>query len=183
MTLENTVPSNESTARSSGKAKTIVAGIINTRTGDISDTTTNTSAKTRLFLKVRDELNIQHGQNAFMVFEFNSIGMGNIDYVKRHIKSSDPDLLLKTVYLLQAQYKIQETEMELERIEKELSLTEETMSDCLALYNNDSSAKRYIIENALSTEVNDLQSQIKSMRSRLHLRKQTLNRLEHTSQK
>jgi hypothetical protein len=178
MTLEH----NDPAAQSQTKSKAIVAGIINTLTGEISDTTTNTSAKTRLFLKARDELNIQHGQNAFMVFEFNSIGMGNIDYIKRHIKSENPDSLLKKVYLLQARYKVQETEKELERLEKELSLTEETMRDCLALYENHSSAKRDIIEDALSHEVSELQSEVKSLRSRLHLRKRTLKQLDHTDQ-
>lgn len=178
MTLEHNVPA----AQSLAKPKAIVAGIINTLTGDISDTTTNTSAKTRLFLKARDELNVQHGQNAFMVFEFNSIGMGNIDYIKRHIKSGNPDSLLQGVYLLQARYKVQETEMALERIEKELSLTEETMRDCLALYDNHSSAKRDIIEDALSHAVNGLQSEIESLRSRFHLRKRTLKQLDHTNQ-
>jgi hypothetical protein len=56
------------------------------------------------------------------------------------------------------------------------------MRDCLALYENHSSAKRDIIEDALSHEVSELQSEVKSLRSRLHLRKRTLKQLDHTDQ-
>lgn len=151
------------------KPDAIVAGIINTRTGEISDTITSTAGKVRLFLKVRDELNVQHGKNAFMVFEFNSACSGNIDYVKRNMQTEATDRM-SMLYLLQVRYNIQETERALIRLKGELSLIQETMSECLRCV-GDHPKKREIIEDALTEEVRGTELEIESLLGKLSFQK------------
>lgn len=151
-----------SLANNTPTVQAIVAGILDLRSGEISDTITNPSGKTPLYHQVL-ALNDVHGKNAFMVFEFNTFGdLGNVDYIKRIMQSDDPSLL-KPVYLLRTRYLAQQTEKSIERVKHELTLVNETLEECLALYGESQRAKRDIISDALSDEINQLQCSIKSL--------------------
>jgi hypothetical protein len=167
----------ENISATQSKPKAIVAGIIDTRTGAISDTITNPSGKTRLYLKVRDELNAVHGKDAFMVFEFNSTLGANFDYIQRHMKSKELSVLGE-IRLLKARYKVQETELQLESVKKELALMEETVSDCLSICGESAAAKREIIEDAFSDKLRELELSVESMIGLLFRQKENVKKLE-----
>mgnify|MGYP000729975636 CR=1 FL=1 len=157
----------------------IVAGIINMQTGELSDLIANPSGKSRLALKARDELNAVHGRDAFMVFEFNSIGgSGNLDYIARNMKAENPAELLKVAYLLQARYRIQETEHQLSDAKNALAEAEETRTECLALYEGKNKAKAEIVSNAFEHEITELESDVSSLSDRLAQQKRTLAQRE-----
>lgn len=155
----------------------IVAGIIDTRTGEILETVTKPSEKTRLHLKVRDELDPEHGRFAFMTFELNSMGgLGNLDFIRRNMLSDDPDIL-KGVYLLNARYDVASLSKSLDRAEAELALAEQVKEECLALY-NDNAEKRSVVEDAFSHEEEESQEAVRSISFQLRQRKDRLRKLE-----
>lgn len=155
----------------------IVAGIIDTRTGEITETTDNTSAKTRLLLKVRDELNAEHGRDAFMVFEFNSVGgLGNLDFVKNKMAEGTGEAL-KTLYRLQALYRVQETGKELKRAEAELTTAEEARDECLALFGETQNAKRQFVESSLSESIEEYRDAVRELKRRLGLQRRRVAEL------
>ena len=161
---------------------TIVAGIINTQTGKVFDTITDPSDKTRLFLKTRDELNTQHGKNAFMVFEFNSMGgQGNLDYVRRNMQSND-STLLNELNLLKARYKVETIETALLHTQKALDLIEQTREECLALYDSNNSTKREIVENAFADDVQEKMDEISSLNQHHAQQRRKVAQLENSIQ-
>lgn len=104
----------------------IVAGIINTQTGEISDTITNTSQKNKLYLKVRDELNKTHGQNTFATFFFN--GLNNISYIKKNMINKDTNIT-KSMSLLNCKFQIETLNKDLEDYKKELMTANTSLDD------------------------------------------------------
>jgi hypothetical protein len=145
----------------------IVAGILNTRTGEVLETTDNASAKTRLLLKVRDEMNVEHGKGAFMVFDFDSTGgMGNLDYVRRNLLADNP-AILKDVEALKAAYNLEQTQIRMDRLKAELAMAEEAKAQCLAVFGDNDSAKREFVDGALSEEIDLIQAEIDTLQSKL----------------
>lgn len=163
--------------------KAVVAGIVDTSTGEIVETTDNPSAKTRLHLRVRDELNAQHGAGAYMVFEFNSMGgSGNLSYVRQRMRSSDPTAL-KSVELLKARYDVASTRRNLARAEDGMRLTEGVRDECLTLFSRDSdAAKRGIVDGAFATELDEAQDAVDTLKQELAHQLKRLRNLEARDQ-
>jgi len=161
----------------------IVAGIVDTRTGEIVETTVNPSAKVRLSLRARDELNAEHGKGTFAVFEFNSMGgMGNLDYLRRNLRTDNPDAL-KAVERLRARYNVADTERAMERVTAELTLTQSVRDECMAMYEQSGDAqKRAIVEDAFSDELDGLQDELNSLRYQRAQCLKSLRSLEETAQ-
>lgn len=152
----------------------IVAGIIDTQTGEIFDTTTKQSEKTKLYLKVRDEYNPAYGKDTFTVFSFDSIG-GNLNYVKSKMK---PNATLDEIMLLKAHYDIYKKEVGLEQLKSRLSEIEETQCECLAIYGKDQYTKRMIISDLLNEEIDDIKVDICTLSNKLNHMKYQLKRME-----
>lgn len=149
--------------------KAIVAGIINTKTGEISDTISNASGKTKLYLKARDELNATHGKNAFMTFEFN--GLGNISYVKKHMASNDP-ALTKELDVLSCKFQLESADKNIARIQKEIDFANEVSDDCGSRFSDAESAKRTFLQDLIEEEMNDINSNLNSAKlSKRHLKR------------
>lgn len=159
----------------------IVAGIINTRTGEIVETTNNPSAKTRLNLRARDELNAEHGKGTFMVFEFNSMGgMGNLDYVRRNMRTDDA-AALANLELLRARYKVAETIRSIERVTAEMTKLQEVRDECMALYERQGDGqKRTIVDGAFSHDIEVFQEEIGSLNSQLAQHRKRLRTFSDT---
>lgn len=158
----------------------IVAGIICTATCEILETIQRPSSKTQLFLKVRDELNAAHGQNAYMVFDLSGMIGSNLDYVKRHV-SPDKHDLLKPLYLYRDEYQLHEAQKTLSRLQTQLGKINQTYKACLAIYDKEDGApNRAIIDDAFDSEIEQANDEIKEVtRSIAFLKK---NIAKHTMQ-
>jgi len=116
----------------------IIAGIINTQTGEISDTVTRSDnrsadarAKTYLRLKVRDELNTEFGKNAFMSFELDS-ALTNISYIKGFMpKNKD---VTRELDLLNAKYQLTRAQNAVDMRNKEITLAETAQETALSAF-------------------------------------------------
>lgn len=133
--------------------KEIVAGIINTTTGEITDTITNPSYKIKLALKVRDELNSVHGKNAYMEFHFNFDG--NVSFVKRHMKSDAS--LTKDLDLLSLKYRLYEYDVNISILENDLAVAQSVLDD-----NSGDSEKNQLIRDLVENEFDKISRNIKS---------------------
>jgi len=161
----------------------IVAGILDTRTGEVIETTNNASAKTRLFLRVRDELNVEHGAGAFMVFEFNSMGgSGNLNYVRRNMQTTEQSAL-KHVELLKVRYNVANTRQSLDCAKSALNLTKRVRDECLALYSGDGNADKWdLVNDTFSTALDECQDNVELLNSQLTRQLKRLSNLESNNQ-
>lgn len=145
----------------------IISGIINTQTGDITETVLSSEQnrsrrKTALRLKVRDELNKQHGPNAFMTFDFEtSIGC-DLSYIRKHMVSKEP-ALLQTLEQHRDRYMLVQATQRLASTEKTLATTREVLNECSALY-QDNETKLFIIEEAMEEEIRTIEKSISSQK-------------------
>lgn len=157
----------------------IVAGIINTRTGEIIETTDNSSAKVRLSLKVRDELNAEHGKDAFMVFELNLMGgMGNVEFVKNKMQPGT-EAAMRELDRLQAIWRLEQTQKELDRAQAELSVAEQAKDECLELFSMGVNAaeKREFVDDALSEAMDEMANTVRELKERLGRYRRRVNEL------
>jgi hypothetical protein len=126
----------------------IVAGIINTRTGDLSDLITDTSKKTALFIKVRDVLNKTHGENSFAAFFFN--GLNNISYVKKNMINKDSEIT-KPMSLLNCKFQIQSLNKRIEGYKKELTIANDSL---------DENESNELVADLLEDEIDDINREL-----------------------
>ncbi|HHJ3080256.1 TPA: hypothetical protein ACPVZG_004107 [Vibrio parahaemolyticus] len=135
----------------------VIAAIIDTRTGEIIETTTK--EKTRLRLKVRDELNSVHGRDTFLLLEFGAV-TNNVNWVKSLMKTKDPEAF-KEASRLNLECKIWEKKKNITRIEGELAKLEETQDECLALYDDSAKDKREIVSDAFSGQIEETEEELR----------------------
>lgn len=139
----------------------VIAAIIDTRTGEIIETTTK--EKTRLRLKVRDELNSVHGRDTFLLLEFGII-TNNVNWVKSLMKTKDPEAF-KEASRLNLECKIWEKKKNITRIEGELAKLEETQNECLALYDDSAKDKREIVSDAFSGQIEETEEELRDQKN------------------
>ncbi|PSU89790.1 hypothetical protein [Photobacterium kishitanii] len=156
--------------------KPVVAGIIDTKTGEFSEMTCNPSAKARLRLKVRDELNPVHGKDAFVVFEFG--GVLGIDRIKRAISSAN-ESAVKELEKLYLKFQIHQSEESLARINVKLSLAKKTLEECLGLYDSKQVAARELIESLFSNEIDEISSASSGVSFTISKQKKMLKQLDN----
>lgn len=125
----------------------IVAGIINLKTGEITDTTTLNKEKTAIRLKVRDELGCKHGRGDFMAFEFGT--MSNMDYYSRQMINKCPSAF-RGLQILNTKYRIAESNRYVDRATVELELAESVSDECAALYQSEGNNKKLSYINDLT---------------------------------
>lgn len=143
----------------------IIAGIIDTRTGKISDTVTRPQEKTALRLKVRDELNVEHGKDTFMAFELDTALGFNFTFLRNKMQTTDPQATAE-LELLHARYQHHRTTELLANKKAELATCEDAMDKCLALFPQGSTANEFI-DNGLSDALVELRNDIDSCSHRL----------------
>lgn len=160
----------------------IIAGIIDTRTGTITDTLTKQKGKTANRLKVRDELNKEHGKDTFMTFEFSTLS--NVSYIKRNMASNDP-ALTHELDVLQCRFNIAETDKSILRQQDEINIAEEAVEECAAIFSVSplalfisSSAKCQFIADAAENEIKELESELSSSKVSRRFLIDKLNKLE-----
>ena len=141
--------------------KPVIAAIIDTRTGEIIETTTK--EKTRLRLKVRDELNSVHGRDTFLLLEFGAV-TNNVNWVKSLMKTKDPEAF-KEASRLNLECKIWEKKKNITRIEGELAKLEETQNECLALYDDSAQDKREIVSDAFSGQIEETEEELRDQKN------------------
>lgn len=117
----------------------IVAGIINLKTGEITDTTTLNKEKTSIRLKVRDELGCKHGRGDFMAFEFGT--MSNMDYYSRQMINKCPSAF-RGLQILSVKHRIAQSNMYVNNAELALELAESVSDDCAELYQSEDDNKK-----------------------------------------
>lgn len=139
----------------------VIAAIIDTRTGEIIETTTK--EKTRLRLKVRDELNSVHGRDTFLLLEFGAV-TNNVNWVKSLMKTKDPEAF-KEASRLNLECKIWEKKKNITRIEGELAKLEETQNECLALYDDSAQDKREIVSDAFSGQIEETEEELRDQKN------------------
>lgn len=158
-------------------AACIIAGIINTRTGEISETVTSVGSKTALRLKVRDELNQAHGDNAFMVFEFKSWDT-RIDHIERNMHKDAPANALNTLEILRARYLVVNTQTSLQQEEIKLSQAREVVAKINEFMQGADSFQQEFARNALMEKLDEVERAVSDIKTRLQLRQDHLRRLE-----
>ena len=141
--------------------KPVIAAIIDTRTGEIIETTTK--EKTRLRLKVRDELNSVHGRDTFLLLEFGAV-TNNVNWVKSLMKTKDPEAF-KEASRLNLECKIWEKKKNITRIEGELAKLEETQNECLVLYDDSAQDKREIVSDAFSGQIEETEEELRDQKN------------------
>ncbi|EGR2229625.1 hypothetical protein DZF79_15465 [Vibrio parahaemolyticus] len=139
----------------------VIAAIIDTRTGEIIETTTK--EKTRLRLKVRDELNSVHGRDTFLLLEFGAV-TNNVNWVKSLMKTKDPEAF-KEASRLNLECKIWEKKKNITRIEGELTKLEDTQNECLALYDDSAKDKREIVSDAFSGQIEETEEELRDQKN------------------
>jgi hypothetical protein len=149
--------------------KAIVAGIINMTTGEISDTTTETSQKVKLSLKVRDELNKEYGADAFMSFAFN--GLSDVSYVKSKMKSKDPAVKAE-LQMLQCQYELSMIENKITRIEEEIAFISQISDDCAKHFTGNECSKNNFLQELIEDRDSEAETKLKiaKLTKRQHLK-------------
>lgn len=154
----------------------IIAGIINCRTGEIIETVTRSADKTALRLKVRDELNKEHGKDAFYAFELNTALGFSLSYLRKLMKSDDP-ALTREIQLLNARYKVHQTTENLARLEKEVSVGEDAFDKCCALFENGSPELSFV-QDGLETELDERREAVRECQSDLARHKKRVAEFE-----
>jgi hypothetical protein len=139
----------------------IVAGIINTITGEILDTVTNPSQKTSLRLKARDELNIGNDKDTFMVFEFNSLN--NIVYIKKNMKADEPKAVLE-LDRLHCLYTTEVSENNHSRMLNSLEMANETRDECENLFKANPFKLNFVLD-AIDNEIENITDEISDVKS------------------
>jgi hypothetical protein len=154
----------------------ILAGIINLKTGEITDTTTIRKEKTSIRLKVRDELGCKHGRGDFMAFEFGV--SSNIDYCCNKMINKCPNALLD-LKILHTKYRISESKRYIETAKLELDLAESVSYDCANLYQSEKDSKKLDFINQLTEDgVNEAQENLNDVKSILNNKLRSLKKLE-----
>ncbi|MDS1821019.1 hypothetical protein QX249_10145 [Vibrio parahaemolyticus] len=143
--------------------KPVVAAIIDTRSGEIIETVTQPKDKTRLYLKVRDELNSEHGRDTFLTLDFSSC-QPNTTWVQGKMQNKDPEAF-KEATRLSLEYKIWEKKKNITRIEGELAKLEETQNECLALYDDSAQDKREIVSDAFSGQIEETEEELRDQKN------------------
>ena len=154
----------------------IVAGILDCRTGEIIETVTRATEKTALRLKVRDELNKEHGKDAFYAFELDTALGFNLSYLRMLMKSNDPALTLE-VELLSARYKVYQTTQQLARLEKEVTACEDAFDKCCELFENGSLEQEFV-QCGLEDELTDRRDSVSGCKSDLAMYKKRVTEFE-----
>lgn len=154
----------------------IVAGIVNCRTGEIIETVTRATEKTALRLKVRDELNKEHGKDAFYAFELDTALGFSLSYLRKLMKSDEPALTLE-VQLLNARYKVHQTTQQLARLEDEVTAGESAYEKCCELFENGSSELDFV-QSGLEDELTERRDSVSDCKSDLARYKKSVTEFE-----
>tara|TARA_B100000809_G_C15136962_1_gene531060 strand:- start:712 stop:1236 length:525 start_codon:yes stop_codon:yes gene_type:complete len=164
----------------------IIAGIINTTTGELTRTLSTQKGKTENRLFVRDVLNKEHGDYAFMTFEFRSWDT-RLDFIQRHMKDKDP-VFMHELHVLRCRYRLAETKTEIERKKEEIKIAEEAADECTSIYSTvpralfkASQAKREFIDDSLDGDIQELKSELSSIMGNLGGHTRTLKKLLGTT--
>lgn len=152
----------------------VIAAIIDTRTGEISETTTITKEKNRLRLKVRDELNSVHGRDTFLLLDFSPVSR-NVNWVKSLMKTEDPEAFNEAIRL-NIKYMIWDKKQNIARIEGELAKVVETQDECLALYDSSSKDKHEIVADLFIREIEDFEETLREQNRSLQFMVRQLNK-------
>lgn len=149
----------------------VSACIINTKTGEISDTITRADS-TALRLKVRDELIPAHGANSFMTVEFR-IASFNLRYLKTRL-SSDADL--NPVTLLWLQYQLHHQQRVIDSRQADYTLAVDAKKDVQARY-ADNIPMQTLLEDLLDdaivergNELNEAKSTFRDLQTNIQAR-------------
>jgi hypothetical protein len=153
----------------------IVAGIINLKTGEITDTTTLNKEKTAIRLKVRNELGCKHGRGDFMAFEFGT--MCSMDYYSRQMINKCPSAF-RGLQILSTKYRIAESNRYVERTKVELELAESVSDECAALYQSEENKNKltYISE-LTESGIHEAKENLDDAKSTLNSRLRALQKL------
>lgn len=143
----------------------IIAGIINTSTGAIVETTTKPKEKGPMRLKVRDTLNVEHGRGAFFFFELDSSVGFSFTYLRNQMRTSDPKAL-HALELLHARYQHYRYSTIIDNKVLNLETCEDALDKCLELFPDNSVAREFVDE-GLSDGLTELRNEIDSCRDRL----------------
>lgn len=157
----------------------IIAGIIDTRTGEITETVTRQKNKVALRLKVRDELNVEYGRDTFMVFELDSILGANLSYIYKKMKTDDP-AATHQLELLNIRYLIHNKTENLARLEKELSIGENAFDKCCALF-EPGSAELEFTESGLERELDEYRQTVEDCKYNLQRLRERLAEMESST--
>lgn len=160
----------------------IIAGIINTTTGELTRTLSTQKGKTENRLFVRDVLNKEHGDYVFMTFEFRSWDT-RLDFIQRHMKDQDP-VFMHELYILRCLYRIAETNTAIEQKKEEIEIAEAAAEECTSIYSTiplalfkASQAKRQFIDDSLDCDIQELKSELSSIMGNLGGHQRNLKKL------
>ncbi|WP_415912445.1 hypothetical protein [Neptuniibacter sp. QD37_11] len=154
----------------------VIAGIIDTRNGEIIETLTRPGNKTALRLKVRDELNKEQGANTFISFELDSCIGINLDFIKRQLKT-DNHACINELKRYRALINIERYQKGLEGIAANIAKTEVVYNTCLAAFDETDSASRELVEDAFESSFTDLREQEAEVKHSLRREKEILAKL------
>jgi len=154
----------------------IVAGILNTLSGEISDTITEPRHKKKLYRKT-EKLNTNHCDNTFMVFEFGLTGASNIPGIKEKMLSNNQSILNR-VLILKSRYDLFNKKNELNSLKSELEHLKEALRVCFLIYETNQYSKREVVSNALQKEISAIEELIFDAEKDFNSIKRELNRLE-----
>ena len=133
--------------------ETVIAGIIDCRTGEIIETATTKVQKRPFPLKVRDELNAVHGKDAFYAFDF-ELALGfSLSYIRKLMKSDDPQLTHELVRL-HLLYKIANLKNNIATYQSNLEKYESAAEKCCALFDSGSTELSFVSE-ALEEQIEE----------------------------
>jgi len=156
----------------------IIAGIINLKTGEITDTTTLGKDKVSIRLKVRDELGCKHGVGEFMAFEFGITS--HMGYYRKQMINKCPDAL-NGLQILNIKYLISESRKYVEKAKGKLELAESVAEECAGLYNLEEDVKKLAFINDLTEiGVQEAQEELSNAKSALNNYLRKLVMLENT---
>jgi cell division protein FtsL len=149
----------------------IIAGIINTTTGELTRTLSTQKGKTENRLYVRDVLNKEHGDYAFMTFEFRAWD-ADISFIKRHMVSKEPALIIE-LEILQCHFNIAQANNDIVNQKREIETAEEAVDECSCFYSTlpkalfkSSRAKSQFITDAADEDIQELKSELSSKQTR-----------------
>jgi hypothetical protein len=165
------------------KSNVIIAGIINTTTGELTRTLSTQKGKTENRLYVRDVLNKEHGDYAFMTFEFRSWDT-RLDFIQRHMKDKDP-VFMHELYVLRCLYRLAETNTAIELKKEEIRIAEEAADECTGIYSTmphalfkASQAKAQFIDDSLDGDIQELKSELSTIMGNLGHNTRELKKLK-----
>jgi len=161
---------------------TPVACIVDLRTGAVVDTTAIPSQKTALYLKVRDELNVQHGAGTFMTLDFCTATFS----MRYFIGKLHPDADSTPVRRLWLRNQIASKEASLLRLQNEQAFHDALRDEVLSRYdvnqgeNGDdvvARKRRYLEEMFEGEEYRQLEADLREVRNDLQQLNQALSTL------